>query len=210
MPEVGSWVSDEDERVWRPRRCAQHLRPRVSRAGKGQRRGATLGATHHEQVPRRGKRGQRPGEVFGGAQAQAVVTDRQPANSVTAREQAAGLPARQREELAHDGHGELGRQLHTIAERQGLAAAELPRLDALLRHCQRRGAAHAGVDYELAVRQSGVESKAKSPVCPHSIVSDRRRCKENSAGREFQRTLAPGAQPADHQGWRAARGERAP
>ena len=84
MPEVGGWVSDEDERVGRPRRCAQHLRPRVSRAGKGQRRGATLGATHHEQVPRRGKRGQRPGEVFGGAQAQAVVTDRQPANSVTA------------------------------------------------------------------------------------------------------------------------------
>ena len=35
MPEVGGWVSDEDERVGRPRRCAQHLRPRVSRAGKG-------------------------------------------------------------------------------------------------------------------------------------------------------------------------------
>lgn len=111
---------------------------------------------------------------------------------MTAREQAAGLPARQREELAHDGHGELGRQLHTIAERQGLATAELPRLDALLRHCQRRGAAHAGVDYELAVRQSGVESKAKSPVCPHSIVSDRGVAKENS-GREFQRTLFAGA-----------------
>ena len=41
--------------------------------------------------------------------------------------------------------------------------------------------------------------------CPTGGVARR-----TPAGREFQRTLAPGAQPADHQGWRAARGERAP
>ena len=121
-------------------------------------------------MPRCGERRHRRACIeLDGAETQPFLADSHPGRPVGAGDQRARLPLGGWEQLAPDGQREL--IFYTFgylcgAERDSLAARELPGHDALLWHGQWGGTAPAadGVEGGLASLLSGVEREAKA-VC---------------------------------------------